>query len=442
MPRRKGSPPVVRPTGGRRLVELGKDLLIVALVISALFLTAQTPMATQLRGWVSPPVRQTEPIDRLPREAVEPYGIAVRNSRGLYAAIYDAGQVDRAFEQISPLLGEGLATAGTPERISRSQWQTLLEEPGICCVFQGKPSLRVLAAWVGRETAPEGQARSLLLVRDGGEVWLCWREESSFYRCSTQVGYGGSMEPLLEEFSPNGAAYAYTLAETDRAYETLEPDVLIPMTTPQLKAYASSAPDLVGNREELEKLLAALGFQSGVGSAYEAGGGLAINESGDRLRVSGHGTVAFHSAEEEARYPVSPQGEGLSAEEATTAAWELLNQATAPWKGESTTFVLTGVEETEEGWTVTFHSRLDGIPVLTGAEGWSASFVLTKGRVSDFTLALRSYAATGETLLLPGQRLAAAALGSETYQDSGRRLTLCYSDLGGNTLAAGWVAED
>ena len=37
MPRRKQSPPVAKPTGRRRLIEIGKDILIVALTCSALF---------------------------------------------------------------------------------------------------------------------------------------------------------------------------------------------------------------------------------------------------------------------------------------------------------------------------------------------------------------------------------------------------------------------
>ena len=442
MPRRKEAPPVAKPTGRRRLIEIGKDILIAALTCSAVFLAWQTPLVTQLRGWVAAAPPAVEPVARQPKEAVEPYGIAARNTRGLYGAVYDALQVDRAFGELSPLLGEGFAAAGTPERTTRRQWQAYLEAPGIYCTFQGAPSLSVMSAWLGQGTGSlEGKACALLLAWDGTQVWLSWRDGNDYYRTSTQVHYEGHMDAVLEKFDPNGAAFAYVLAQTDRAYETIDPDVLVPMTAPQPQRYAVSAPDFVGDGEALEQLLTALGFQSGVGSAYEAAGGLAINESGDRLRVSADGGVIFHAGEE-ARYPVSTQTGRVTAEEAATAAWTLLNRAATPWKGEALDFVLTGTEEGEEGWTVTFHSRLEGIPLQTGTEGWSASFTIADGRVTDFALTLRSYLPTGETALLPGQRLAAAALGAETYQDSGKRLILSYHDTGSSSLAAGWMAEE
>ena len=441
MGKNKRVPLVAKPTKRRRIIELGKDALIVALTCSALFLAWRTPLATQLRGWMDPPTRTVAAAERQPREAVTPYGVTARNGLGLYGAVYDEEQVRRTFEQLSPLLGEGFATAGEPERISRRQWQELLERPGIYCVFQGAPPLSALSAWIGEEgTAPEGRAQSLLLAWDGAQVKLCWRNAEGYYLCPTAVAYEGHMDSILGEFNPNGVALAYTLAQTDRAYASVDPDVLVPMTAPRPKGYAVSSPDLVGDQEALGQLLAALGFQSGVGSTYEAGSGLAINENGDRLRIGGDGTVTFHAGEE-LRYPVAYQGEGATGEEAAMAAWTLLERAAAPWKGE-TLYVLTGVEEVAAGWKITFHGRLNGIPLRVGAEGWCASFTVRGGAVSDFTLSLRSYEPTEETLLIPGQRLAAAAMNAPFHQDSGKKLTLCYSEGAGAFLTAGWTAEE
>lgn len=441
MPRRKQAPPVAKPTGRRRFIEICKDILILALTCSAFLLAWQTPLVTQLRGWVAPAPPVIEPVARQPKEAVEPYGIAARNSMGLYGAIYDADQVDRAFDLLSPLLGEAFATAGTPERTTRRQWQALLESPGVYFVFQGLPPVSLLSTWLDEEgPAPDGRAQALLLAWDGSQVWLCWRDGDSYSRATTQVPYEGRMDSILESFNPNGAAFAYALAGTDRAYAAIDPDVLVSMTAPRPKAYTASTPDLVGDRTALEQLLTALGFQSGVASAYEATGGLAINEGGDRLRVGSDGTVTFHAGEE-TRYPVATQGLAPTAGEAALTAWSLLNRAAAPWKGE-TDFVLTGMEKTSEGWTVTFHSRLEGVPLRTGSEGWTASFTIAGEAVSDFTLSLRVYTSTGETSLLTSQRLAAAAMASDAYRDSGKRLTLCYSDTGGSSLTAGWMAEE
>lgn len=441
MAKRKAVPPVARPAGKQRLVEVGKDILILLLTCSALFLAWQTPLVNQFRGLVSPPAEGARPAAGLPKEAVEPYGVTARNSKGLYGTVYHGTQTARTFEQISPLLEEGFATAGASERITRRQWQGHLEEPGVYCVFQGAPPLNILGAWLGEgEGTFEGNAQALLLSWDGGRVWLSWRDGESYYRCPTQVAYEGHMDSILESFDPNGAAFAYSLAQTDRAYASVDPDTLIPMTFSQPREYTASTPDLVGNRETLEQLLSTLGFSSGVGSAYEVSGGLAINEGGDRLRVSSDGTVVFHAGDE-VRYPVASLGERPTAEEAAMAAWLLLDQAVTAWKGE-TDYVLTGVEETPEGWQVTFHCCLEGIPLRVGTEGWCASFTVAGQALRDFTLTLRSYTPTGEAVLLPGPRLAAAAMGSQSYRDSGKRLILCYHDTGAAILSAGWTAEE
>lgn len=436
MARRKTGLPVARPTGKRLLVELGKDLLIVLLTCSALFLAWQTPLATQLRGWVTPPTQTVSPEAQQPEGALTPYALTARNERGLYGVAYDRDGVARAFEQLSPLLGEAFASAGAPGGITRRQWQELLESPGVYCTFQGAPPMAALAGWLGGSGLSEGQAQAILLAWDGSQVWLCWRDGSRYYRARTQVAYQNHLESALGEFSPNGAAYAYALARTDGAYASVDPDVLVSMTVPQPQEYTASTPDLTGDPQVLGQLLSALGFQSGVGSTYETAGGLALNEGGDRLRMSDTGTVIFHAGEE-VRYPAS----SASLEEAAMAAWDLLSRAAAPWKGE-TDFVLTGAEAVEGGWTFTFHSRLGGVPVLTSPKGWCASFTVAGGRILDFTLTLRSYAVTETSTLLPSERLAAAAMNAPSLRDQGKRLILCYSDTGGGILSAGWVAEE
>ena len=438
MARHNKVPQVAKATGKRRVLEIGKDLLIAALTCSAVFLALQTPMASQVRGWVTPPAPTSQPVAQQRSEALMPYGIAARNSLGLYGASYDQALVGQVFEQLSPYLGEALATAGAPEKMTRRQWQALLDAPGFYCVFQGTPPLAAFSTWLGDGEALTGKAQSLLLAWDGSGVWLAWRDGSDFYRAQTQVDYEGHLAAALEGFSPNGAAFAYALARTDETYGTLDPDVLVLITAPQPQVYTAASPDFVGDGEALEQLLKALGFQSGVGSAYEAGGDLAINESGDRLRVSSGGTVTFRAGED-ARYPVASAGSRPRMEEAALQSWDLLNQAAAPWKGE-TVFVLTGAEETAGGWIITFHGRLNGVPLLTGREGWCASFTVTGQAITDFTLTLRTYTSSGVTSLVPGERLAAAA--RRARPGNGRRLTLCYSDSGGPTLIAGWVSED
>ncbi len=436
--RRPTLPPVARPSGRQRWVEWGKDILIVALLCSAVALAWQTPIASQVRGWMAEPAQTATPALRAQSEAITPYAVAVRNELGLYGVNYDADQVGRAFEQLSPLLGEGLASADAPENTSQRQWQALLEAPGVTCMFQGAPPLSALSAWLGGDDHLAGEAQALVLAWDGGQVWLAWRSGDSYQRAKTQVAYEGHMDAALAEFSPNGTAYAYALARDDRTYSTLDPYVLVSMTAPRPVVYAAVSPDLVGDRTALEQLLSALGFQAGVDFAYETAGELAINENGDRLRVSAAGKVAFRAGDE-ARYGVACKGEVPTAAEAAAAAWDLLNRAAGTWKGEGS-WVLAGAEVTADGWIITFRSRLNGIPVWTGANGAAARFAIKGRSINSFVLSLRTYTATETLSAVPGERLAAAAL--DALPGSGGRLVLRYNDNGGAELSAGWMAEE
>ena len=436
MARRRDVPPVARPTGARRFLEWAKNLLILALTCSAVFLALQTPMAAEVRSWMDPAGWPAQSVERQRSEAVTPCTLAVRSELGLYGLSGDVTGLTRDFGRFSALLGKALDILGSSETIQAAQWRTLLEAPGVYCAFQCAPPLSVLGAFLGEGSGLSGSAQSLLLSWDGSRVWLAWREGKGYYRLPTQLSYEQDLKPLVEEFSPNGAAFAYTLAASDETYNTLDPYVLVSMTASQPQIYTALSPDFVRDREALEQLLSALGFQSGAASAYESGGELALNESGDRLRVGSQGQVTFHAGEED-RYPVTGEGSRITAAEAASAAWDLLNRAAGPWKGELS-FVLTGLERTQAGWLVTFHGRLNGLPLTLGEEGWCAQITVEERKISDFTLTLRAYTPTGETSVVPSERLAAAAL--KSLPQAGGRLMLSYSDNGGGTLSALWLA--
>lgn len=437
MARRKQTPKVSRPTGKRRVIELVKDLLIILLTCSAIFLAWQTPMATHLRGWVGPAAPVVEDPTFPNEEALTPYALRVNNSLGSYGVSYDEASLSRVFQRFSSLIGEAFSTASTPGTLVQRSWRALLEAPGLYCVFQGKVPLSVLSAWLGTGETLTGQAEALVLAREGNRVTLAWRDGNDCYRAPTQLSYDAGFSQLLEDFNPNGAAFAYALAATDDAYKALDPYVLLTVNTPQPLVYAAASPDLVGDRAALSRLLSALGFLSGVDSVYETPDGLTVTESGDRLQVTTAGQVTYRAGEE-SRYPISSNQEPTAAQ-AAQAAWELLCRIAEPFEN-SPDYVLTGIEETEGGWAVTFGARLDGIPVSIGEKGYSARVVTEGRKISEFTFTLRAYTPADNVTLIPSGRLAAAALRSITGTDG--KLTLRYSDNLSATLTAGWMTGE
>lgn len=432
---RRNTPPVARPTGLRRVIELGKDLLILLLSCSAVFLAAQTPIATHLRGWVAP--EPPSPAVTRSSQVAIPYAVAVRNDKGLYGVSYDETLVGRAFERFSPLLGEAFSAAQLPETATRTQWQALLESPGVCCTFQGQPPLAALSAWLGGAEDYPGEAHTLLLAWDGGQMWLAWRVGDSYFRARTSVAYQGHLAAALEDFSPNGAAYAYALSD-DEAYEALDPYVLITITAPQPREYTASSPDLIADEDARSTLLTALGFLSGTESAYETADGLAVTEGGDRLLLTSAGAVTFRAGDE-SRYPIARERDLPLIYDAVQVAWEVLDRAVAAFQGEGD-FVLTGARQTNTGWEVTFHVMLEGVPVLMSGDGWSARFLVENGRISEFSFVLRTYTATETVTTLPTHRLSAAALRS--LPSRGGQLVLCYSDNRGAMVTAGWMTGE
>ncbi|MDE6107271.1 MAG: hypothetical protein K2F83_01170, partial [Oscillospiraceae bacterium] len=153
--------------------------------------------------------------------------------------------------------------------------------------------------------------------------------------------------------------------------------------------------------------------------------------------VTPAGQITYRAGEE-SRYPI-PSNQEPTAAQAAQAAWELLCRAAEPFEN-TPDYVLTGVEELEGGWAVTFGARLDGIPVSVGEKGYSARMVTEGRKISEFTLTLRTYAPTDSTTLIPSGRLAAAALRSIPGTDG--KLALRYSDNLSATLTAGWMAGE
>lgn len=436
---RKGRrPEVVRLSPRRRLIELGKDLFILLLTVSSVYLLTRTPLFQQAQPAANRPTSISGQSSGESEDLLTPLALAVRNERGLYGVAYDATTMSRAFEQVSPYLGKALTSASGVEETTAEIWSQLRRQPGIYCSFAGKLPLSVLSASLGgSETRLSGTAESLLLVWDGESTALAWREGKNYHRASTTVAYTGGLNELLERFNPNGAAFAETLSARDEVYATLDADVLLTMTSIQPKTYTVTTPDFVNDGSALSQLLTALGFQSGTNSAYQSMGELSINENGDRLRVSSQGVVTFHAGGD-TRYSVSSRTETPTAAEAVQAVYPVLQKALAPWREEGAA-VLSGVESTPEGWQISFRLLLGGVPAQVGEEGWVAQFTTTGKELSGFTLCVRSYTAGDGFGTVPPARLAAAAL--TALPASSGKLRLSYPDGTTGNLNAGWSTE-
>lgn len=443
------------PSRKRRVIELGKDLLILLLTCSALLLAARTGLyAVGGRAWLDQLTGLIQgegapsPAPETPSGAeslLQPVRLAVCLSGGenirRYGVQYDAEQTARDYAALSGFLGEALASARDPHPVSAQAWRTALETPGLYFDLLGSIPLSALCHWAAEDgraqTPPSGAARRLVLAapEQGETAVLFYQDEIQdlFYACDTSVLWTDYLERALTGYADNGARFAYELPEAH--YGGLSPEVLILPDAPAPERYQVTAPlDLSddGVRSELER---ALGFR---GSDYPVPGEWVLRD-GDTLRLAADGTISY-TAEEggPVRYPV---GEGAA--DVIEGLHALLSSARSAWCGPSASagrICLLTAEAQDGGiWDVTFGYVLDGAPVLVNGHP-AASFRVENGRVTRYEMHLRCYTASGEETLVLPELQAAAALEQLAHGGPARELALCYED-DGAAAQAEWKAR-
>ena len=254
-----------------------------------------------------------------------------------------------------------------------------------------------------------------------------------YYACQTAVAYQNHMDALISGYGGNGVPFAFELGE-DSGYEDLDPYVLISASAPAPTVYRASNPLLNLDEALIGELQQALSFQS---SYYPIPNGIRIREGQETLEISSGGTVSYSASEGTAtRYPM---GNGRDYD--ITAVVETTRRLAADTVGRycgAARLYLMDVAETEAGLSVRYGYSLNGAEVsLSG--GPAAEFDIQDGQITSFTLRFRRYEDSGQTSLVLRERLAAAAL--EALDPEERELVLCYSDGGGDTVQAGWVAK-
>ncbi len=422
----------------QRAVELGKDILIVLLACSAIWLMTRSRLLEPL-GRLFPKdvplagTGQTQSADR--PDAARPLGLSavlVRETETVrYGVRYDEAARDALFQQTAGLLVEALSSAGEPEKISRRQWErALTASTGVCFDYQGEVPLSVLSRWLsGEESRLTTPVRRLLLADCEGGAALYYRDEASgaYFRCRSEVVDLPRLEEALSGLTGNGAFYAFE----SELYSDLDPDTQLSPEAPAPAVFTAANP-AAGGQAALEELAAGLAFTINTNGVYYAGEWVA-RSGNDTLRLDSRGTVSYLAGEGGGEH-FRTSGDGLFA--AVETCRRLAASALGSRCGQARLY-LVSAGETETGWEVRFGYSLNGAPVQL-EEGRAAEFLVENGRVTQFTLRARSYTDSGETGAVLPVRQAAAALTAAGL--AGEELLLAYTDSGGDTVRAGWAA--
>ena len=438
-----------------RVVELIKDVLILLLTCSALYLAAQTPLAAPLgelfreegnpalpgrghsaeRGSGALPLAM---VVNLPGESGLPGGKNMPEPAESVRCglLYNQTACQELFQRVAGPLSEALSSAGTPEPVSRRQWERALTTAlGVYMDFQGEVPLPVLAGWLsGGDTRLTATVRRLVLTvgEDGVELYYRDERDGQCYRCRDQVADPYLLAEALSGLTDNGAFYAF---ESD-LYRKLDPDTLLMPSAPVPRTYSVSNP-VTGGKAALEALVQDLGFSLNSTSFYSTDEQVA--RSGDNsVRLSAQGVAQYEGNEGGGMFPVLRQGEAGAMFDAVETCRQLALSALGPRCGEARLYLIS-VIEVEGGWEIDFGYSLNGVPVLL-ERGYAARFLVKGERIVQFSLCLRSYTDAGTTALVLPPKQGAAALASRGLE--GSELLLTYSDSGGDTVSAGWSARD
>lgn len=426
-----------------RAVETVKDVLIVLLTCSALYLAARSQLMNPLSGFWREEAPQTGTVqtESMARaDAARPLRMIahLEGATGVlrYGVQYDTATSDGLFQQVAGLLAEALSGAGAPEQITRYQWeQALLMAPGISFDFQGELPMAVLAGWLaGEDTHLEGAVRHLTLTMWQDAVALYYRDEETgaYYRCLSEMANGLPLTETLSTLAENGAVYAFESED----YQDLDPDTLITGEPPVPAVYTASNP-MAGGRAALEALMDDLGLSVDSSSFYSSGNEQVARSGNSSIRLSADGTAVYQAdSEEDSLFLVSMGRSNASVFEAVEACRKLAADTIGTNCGEAR-FYLTHAREGEAGLEVRFDYCLNGAPVRL-EEGTAAWFLVRNGQIVQFEFRFRSYADSGETTVVLPVRQAMAVM--DSLGRTGEELLLMYSDTGGERVTAAWTA--
>ena len=422
-----------------RLVEWGKNLLIILLALSALYLLGRTQLSDGvvdgLRDLLNHSASDNgSTLTQSSAVAVYPVRLAIYQDDRRYGVQYDQEETDTAFSLLSMLLSEALGSAGAPETVTERDWRSALCRTGIYMDFLYPIPLYALSDWMGDgsgNSALTGTARRICLAADedgGVSLFFINEEDGSYYACGTTLTRDFHLNAAVAGWSPNGAMFAFEVPDM----EALDPYTLL-TTTPQPAVYAASNP-LLEDSSRVTELLNTLTFHPQGAPLDPAAGGQLV-EGNDSLRLSSSGVVTFHTIGDSGFRFSLPEN---STQGALDYVQTLAETTVGAWCGEAR-LCLAGIEETADGLEIIYQYSLNGAPVALPENYAAARFVISDGAITDFTLYLRSYADTGETSVVLPEVQAAAAMGA--LDARGKELTLLYQDSGGALVSAGWIAQ-
>ena len=419
-----------------RLLEIGKDLLIVLLVLVNLVLAIMClPRKTLTETkWLAGALRpfaglfglnEAELTYTLPSSgntitgAAQPILISLNTEAGRQSAQYSFDALDELYSQYGSLLAQALESGAALQSSTRAAFnRALLGQSAVFC-YPGAVSPEVVGAWLNVR-APSGAAAQWYLLAaepDGIALYLLGED--------CQVLHTGlssdALTQQLQTVIPDGSSFAI---EADGApYAALDPLSLV-------SASSAAVHDAAGSNPCDARFISTLATKIGINPYGDArfvdnDGTTSFTETG----LSAQGNILLQIQQEDARF----QSASSSASDRIEAARSLLSELTGGQYGEARVYLQSYTEQDGEA-VCTFGYYLSGIAVQAQEGGIEIRF---SGRqITRASVLCRSYSQQTQTAALLPAAQAAACL------PKGGTLRLLYAEDASGQLHAGWQLSE
>ena len=413
-------------SGRRKMFEIGKDVLIAALIVSALLLARQTGLFGS--GGSDGSILQSHDVPTengsVAAAAIPYYIAAVPESGGRYGLTHGEERVTEMYNRFSAILGEALGSSGQPEQVEEARWREALTKPGVYFDYLYPQSLSVLSGWLGTEISGSAAAHAarricLALEEDSLMLYYIRADNGEFCRCETALS-ASMLSSRMEEYMPNGAQFCFELTEDAAidAYALMEDGI---------QSFNSlSGTNPLRDAGAAERLTDLFGFSGSVRS-YSETDGIVYVEGDATLRVSSSGTVTYRCQEG----GVELGGASASVQTVVEEARKFCISGPGSVCG-AARLGLSGLRFEQAGNTcvLTFEYASNGVPVRL-TDGAAVELTVQNGTLREAVVHYRSYSAEAETVSPLPQTLALAAVravgGGEpllTYVDTRKEVTL------------------
>ncbi len=420
----------------RRLLALGKDVLIAALVVLdvVLFIMCLPQKTLTETKWLAQTLRPFAGIFGLNEAeltytapatgstvigAAQPVAITLMTEAGRQTAQYDFAALDELYGQYGALLAQALESAEAPQPCTEQDFFTALQTPSAAFCYPGAIAPAVLGAWLNVRAPAGEQAQWYVLCEQDGAVWLYLRG-ADCYAARTELALQ-TFSAQLEAAVPDGSFFAF---ETDRSpYAALSGLCLVQQHPTQMATAVSSNPCDT-------RFISALATQIGINPYGDArfvssDGATSFTETGLTLRVSPQGQITLQLLQADTRF----QSASSAARDQIEAARSLISSLTGDDYGDARVY-LRRYETDGTQAVCEFGYYLGG--VQTALQNGAMEVRFDGTQITRASILYRKLSVQEQTApLLPGAQAAACV-------PTGEALRLLYVEDADGRLCAGW----